>query len=258
MDRRITDLGKPYPKDVYHYTKLSNLFGIITEAGLVFHAGRFDTMNDPNDSVFLTRMENRRRCQTIEFEIFGEFGTGEIMPYLVSFSCDFDKSDMWRLYQADVCLHINPQVIYDYCKEKGCQYTRMDKVSYVEKMENEPDCRKKMQELSFCVAHGKSEYEAEVVFSFYKHKDFAVENEWRLACFDQDEICSDVKIRGFKYDILSYYREIYLPKNCLTGITILKHRDESFSRLSNKIQEILSQYNYPSVEINKTNTAEFR
>lgn len=258
MDKRIKDLGKPYPKDVYHYTKLSNIFGIITQDGLVFHAGRFDTMNDPNDSVFLSNMENRRRCQSEEWEIFGDFGTGEVMPYLVSFSCDSDKSVMWRLYEANVCLHINPHTVYEYCKTKGCQYTRMDKVSYVEKIEENPDCRNKMESLSKCIAHGQAEYEAEVCFSFCKHKDFSVENEWRLACFDRDKICSDVKIRGFKYDALSYYREIYLPKECLTGITLLTYNDKAFSQLSNQIEDILKQYDYSSVDIKRTNTAEFR
>ena len=258
MDKKIYDLGKPYSTDVYHYTKLSNLFSIITKDGIVFHAGRFDTMNDPNDSVLITNMENERRCQSFECDTFGEFGTGEVMPFLISFSCDCDKAVMWRLYNADVCLHINPQSIYNFCKTKGCQYPRMDKVSYVENMEDNPDCRNIMQSLSSCVAHGHAEYEAEVRFSFCKHKDFFVENEWRLACFDKDEICSDVKIKGFKYNTPSYYREIYLPKECLTGITILTYNDEAFSQLSYQIEDMLNKYHYSSIEIRKTKTAEFR
>ena len=86
MDKKIYDLGKPYSTDVYHYTKLSNLFSIITKDGIIFHAGRFDTMNDPNDSVLITNMENERRCQSFEYDTFGEFGTGEVMPFLISFS----------------------------------------------------------------------------------------------------------------------------------------------------------------------------
>ena len=83
IDKQIRDLGEPYDKDVFHYTKLSNLFRIITEEGIVFHAGRYDSMNDPNDSMYLTYLENQKRFQDGTFELFGDFGVEDINAYLV-------------------------------------------------------------------------------------------------------------------------------------------------------------------------------
>lgn len=76
--RRIPNLGELHDKDVFHYTKLSKLFGIITADGIVFHAGRYDSMNDSNDSMYLTYLENQKRFQNGTFEIFGNFGVEDI------------------------------------------------------------------------------------------------------------------------------------------------------------------------------------
>lgn len=258
--RQIPNLGEPYDKDVFHYTKLSNLFGIITAEGLVFHAGRYDSMNDPNDSMYLTCLENQKRFQDGTFEIFGNFGVDDINAYLVSFSCNQDNPLMWRLYDADISLHVNPSIIHDYCVKSKCMHTRMGNISYVDKPQDVPNVRELM-----CRSENEPknkeqlEFEVCVALSFGKHKEFSVENEWRIACFDDDgDIWSKVKAKGVRYGSLWLYRELRLPKESLTGITIRAYNDNVFSRLSNQIEDILKQYDYSSVEIIRTKTVEFR
>ena len=182
----IKDLGKPHDSEVYHYTKLENLFKIITEKGLVFHASRFDVMNDPEDTKFQNNYINKLLEDNGLIQILGEFGSGEASPFIVSFSCSKDDAMMWRLYDADVFLHIDTKIIYDYCENKACKHTFMGKVTYGEIVKGSKADLKINEVLN--ARTDQRDFEADVYLSLYKHQDFEKEDEWRLMCFGKDEI----------------------------------------------------------------------
>ena len=262
IDKQIRDLGEPYDKDVFHYTKMSNLFRIITEEGIVFHAGRYDSMNDPNDSMYLTYLENQKRFQDGTFELFGDFCVEDINAYLVSFSCNQDNSLMWRLYDADICLHVNPSIIHEHCIKSNCVHTHMGNISYVDKPQDVPNVRELMCRSEKEPKNKEQlEFEACVALSFGKHKDFSAENEWRIACFDDDgDIWSKVMEKGVRYGSLWLYRELRLPKDCLTAITIRTYDKELFANLCDQISIVLNEYAYPITknDIYRTKTAQLR
>lgn len=246
---------------VYHYTKLANLFNILTDKDILFHAGRYDVMNDPEDSVFQSRRFKQKRYESGEFEIFGEYGTDDISAYLVSFSRAGDDALMWRLYNAEVCLHIDSSKVLQHCKKLGCEHTYMNKVDYSEHLKQNSKAIKAVNEAAWLIrGREDKELESEIYMSFYKPKDFRVEKEWRIACFDEDPICSRIKCKGERYGLLALYREVHLPKECLQGITLRTYSNETFEILSNQIyvQQKESGYNLDYNDIIKTETAAVR
>lgn len=253
----IEDLGIPVG-EVFHYTKLENLSKIITPEGIIFHAGRYDAMNDPTDSEFLTNNINRLRCKSGLMDIIGEFGGDDICSFLVSFCREGDNPLMWRLYNAEVCLQLDSNAIYEHSKAKGCEHTHMSTVIYSEKIESDSNVFRKMQEsLNLPKFMEQKEYEAQVYASFYKHPHFSVEKEWRIACFGKDPICSEVKTKDERYGVINFYREIWLPRECLKGIIIRSYDRDMKLVLSRQIEFWLKECGYPegSINIQFTQTA---
>lgn len=245
---------------VYHYTKLSSLFKIITDQGLLFHAGRYDVMNDLEDSTFQSSRFRHQRIESGEFDLFGEFGKDDISAYLVSFSRAPDDALLWRLYNAEVCLHIDSDKVLEFCKKEKCEHTYMNEINYTERLSDEAN--KAVNDSARMIkGREEKEFEADIYMSFNKAKDFVVEKEWRIACYDKDTICSKVKCKGERYGLMYLYREISIPKECLTGITLRTYSQNKYETLSKQIflqqKELGYQLDYYN-DITKTKTAAVR
>lgn len=123
----ITNIGRS-SGIVFHYTKLANITSIIGHEKIIFRAGRYDVMNDPYDSTYAASKINKTFWeQGMEPPI--DTNVYDITPYLVSFCTKEDEPLMWRLYDAEVALHIDSRVILKACKKSSHRFY-MNKVSY--------------------------------------------------------------------------------------------------------------------------------
>ncbi len=268
----IKDIGKSCGT-VYHYTKLQSAIGIIRKEGIVLHAGRYDAMNDPEDSVYgaLTTVKDLG----IEVaEQIADIDTYNISPYLVSFCKENDLPLMWRLYDAEITLHIDSEKIMEYC-QKSSKNMYMNSVDYVP----QEKVSKRVYEL-FPISKKifpseELDFEAKVKSSFIKPDDFTCEQEWRIACFDDyntmddnscpnkldgDTVASEIKVKSTRLDVISFYRELKFPKECLIGITIRAYEENNFWNIRSKLRIWLAQsgYDLNRLPIYKTKTHRVR
>lgn len=258
---------------VYHYTKLESAVGIIKEEGIIFHAGRYDAMNDPNDSIY--------GAKTIEKELGHEMAyiladpyTCNITSYLVSFCREDDQPLMWRLYDAEVMLHIDSNIVKANFEDKSKRML-MGNVDYLSQEEVSKKVVELFQEANHYFNNPELEFAAKAKTSFIKVNDFECEQEWRVAWFDDfdsiddysdfarlkgDDIASEIKIKGKRYDGLSFYRELKFPKDCLKGITIRAYDDNVFEMIRMQLRTWLAQcgYDIKKIEIKKTRTHKVR
>lgn len=270
LDMQIKNIGNSCGI-VYHYTKLANATNIITKDGIVFRASRYDSMNDPNDSIYGALSAEKEMGCEIANAVTDTY-IYNISPYIVSFCQKDDMPLMWRLYEAEITLHIDSRVIKNYCLTMSNRVL-MKKVEYF----TQDQCAKKMFEI-FKAANNsfnnqELDFAAKANASFIKPKDFDCEKEWRIAWFDDYDIldknadmnnlCSDnknfiseIKSKESKYGKLAFFRELTFPKECFKGVTIRAYRNSVFEIIRMQLITWLAQsgYDMNSIEIYKTNT----
>lgn len=261
----IKDIGKS-SGTVYHYTKLTNLTSIITKDGIIFHAGRYDTMNDPQDSIYGISIPEKMLKEWVTAVM--EPNIYDISPYIVSFCKDNDKAFMWRLYDAEVTLHIDSEIVRKHSLKRS-KRIMMDDVAYLQEDEIADKVIKMFSDSKQGKTVREKDFNAKAKASFIKCVDFREENEWRIAWFDcydsidndadrndlkGDKIASSIKSKGIKYGCFSFYRELKFPKECLKGITLRIYDVNRRNHIWLQLRTWLASCGYDITKINIDDT----
>lgn len=261
-----------YKDIVYHYTSLESALSIISKERVVLRAGRYDAMNDPDDSTYGITMSNKvlggeLADATIDTYLY------DMSPYLVSFCKENDMPLMWRLYNAQVTLHIDTKVINEAFKENS--NIIMDDVEYLPQDEAAMKVFDLFSEARKYFGRNKFSQEARVKSSFIKSDDFECEKEWRVVWIenfdsfddnaeakglDGDDVASEIKVKGARYGAISFYRELKFPKESLVGITVKTHDNEDFLRIYIQLRLWLIKcgYDINKIDIQQTKTQRVR
>ncbi len=246
--------------NVYHYTTLEALKGILQPKNLCFWASRYDTMNDPTDYIYAKEKVIPVIKQLIE-ENKDKFTEKErediaIHPYILS-TCELeDDINMWRFYRAEVMLELD----WDLLKAcHGNEYT-MKKCEYV----NDSNIYQKFADLFN--EHEQSDnfpniaYEVAVVI---KHEAYKNENEYRIFKYDAETFCIsgspdkihdgeipfDVKVKCVRNGDYVLYKEFQFRKKVLKGITVKCIDERKANSIIQHIKLILLQNKYDLTKI---------
>ena len=263
---------------LYHYTTLEALLGIIQKNQLCFWGSRYDTMNDPTDFIyardhcskfFHSRLKSEETNYNIE-------NLKKIIPYIVSFSKKKDDFNMWRLYHAEVAIVLNGKVIEEKCQNKT---TRIKEVRYATLEEGEKAISKQKPLIVVCdilttemEKQGKKlcgydlvEFGYLEAYPFVKDEAYEIEEEVRLVHLDnpkhtvKSEEESNIKCRGIRNGMLLLYKEFILPKEALKKIIIRTHDIEYFQKIKEQLRIVLLDRGFNSkVSIEQTKTPQFR
>ncbi|MDE6012204.1 MAG: DUF2971 domain-containing protein [Prevotella sp.] len=222
---------------VYHYTALTNLENILREDGVKLWATRYGFLNDKREFVWANQViqPELEKIAKQNGEVFDP--ERRVHPYILSF-CDVENDPvMWRLYGNDgagVCLtfDINEMGIH---KEKMMAHMA---VVYT----NESNLREAIESAHRIYqqedANVKFADDYREVAAFIKHKDYEIEQEYRVVKFVGDGFCSEYdptkesncEIKDLEYseeikfrprgNMLIPYVEIMLPKTSLKEVHI--------------------------------------
>lgn len=253
---------------VYHYTVLENLETILTDDGVNLWATRYGFLNDKLEFVW-AKNKIQPELEKIAKENGEVFDPDhQVHPYIVSFAEFEEDLTMWKLYGNDgkgACLtfdidemDIRPERLMAhmavvYTDESNLRET----IEFAHRiyLENNANTR---------VADNYRE-----VSAFIKHKDYEIEQEYRLVQFACDGFCceydatkeenckmkdfaeysKDIKFRK-RGGMLIPYLEITLPKASLKKVCIGYDCDSA--RAEKSIELLANLRGYDNVEITKS------
>lgn len=246
--------------NVYHYTTLEALKGILQPDNLCFWASRYDTMNDPTDYIYAEEKIIPVLKQSIEknTDKFTEKETEDITihPYILS-TCELkDDINMWRFYRAEVMLELD----WDLLKAcYGNEYT-MKKCEYA----NDSNIHQKFADLFN--EHEQSDNilnNAYEVAAVIKHEAYKNENEYRIFKYDAKTFCTlgspddiydgeipfGVKVKCVRNGDYVLYKEFLFCKRILKSITIKCIDERKANSIIQHIKLILLQNKYDLTKI---------
>lgn len=255
---------------IFHYTSLDAAVKILTEVDKIrFMGTRFDSMNDPTDCEYAKNVVLPRIQKTIdEMDDLSEQDKeeGEVFPYIVSFSYKEDDFNMWRMYNAEVALEFDYDVIKEIIeKDRSDQFIFFEKCKYPE---NEDAIHTEFLSTLRTLNQGQGfRMAANQALAFIKRPEFRNENEIRLVAYDNDgsvfssgcfidcEIPQNIGVKMVRNGDLVLYKEFLLPKIALTGIILNCNSEEHYKMLKSHLQLYLHNKNYSTtIEIRKTQT----
>lgn len=262
--------------DLYHYTSLNALTGILQPDNLCFWGTRYDNLNDPAEQilaeqVILPKLRTSLKGTKYESEIRdGE--SNKAYPYIVSFSKKKDHLDMWRLYNAEVALVVDLDTLQ--LEENGKLKYIVQEIKYVS---NEDEIHKAAETILASSAQTDDVEDTFYTFAFpfIKHEQYSTEAEVRLVSADYDgftctakehgeanitdeEIPEGVKCRGVRNNMLILYKEFKIPKQALKKLVIRSYGDGHFQKLKKQIQLLLISNGYPvEIPIERTTSVRF-
>ena len=252
--------------NIYHYTTMDALKGIIQNDSLCFWGSRYDSMNDPRDytyarDIILPRIKRNVESEKLISKEEKEFT--EEYPYIVSFSKAKDDELMWRLYHAEVALELDRNIIKRELKKQkefilfhDCIYPKEHEIAE-----------------AFIKLYNKLNYDANVLdkaqetVSLIKHHSFNIEKEVRMVKFDyktfvanhkggiiDTEIPVDVGIKSIKNGDFVFYKKFFLPKNSLKGIIVRSYNRGRFERIEKHIKlfMLMNKYSLSNIEVVQT------
>lgn len=264
--------------NLYHYTSLEAATKIISKGCLEFHGSRYDCMNDPTDYVFardeiipklkVSLQESKAQNAIVPF------------PYILSFCKSDDNFLMWRLYNAEVSLVLNSELLPFNEWNNWNNKQISDIVSYGDvKYSNDKSIGKDSIGL-FNSAKNRTDNEIDDfylnVIPFIKHEAYSMENEYRLVKVDylsltakykedakdkcemqRHELTHDIKIRDIKNGDIRFYKKFKLPKESLVGIIIHTFDKEMFESIKKHLQLWLANNDYDLNNIKITQTISY-
>ena len=262
--------------NIYHYTSLDALTKILHKDHICFWGTRYDSMNDPTDSIYIKDVVLPLIKDAVEDAGLDDYDKdeSEAFPYIVSFSREEDDFHMWRMYKADVALVFNREKITEYVDaDSGPSFIYFEDCEYPE---DEDDLHRKFIEKLNTLNKGQGMMlAAHHTVAFIKRKEFKNENEVRLVTFDHDgaysigikdgepeliegEIPVNVGVKAIRDKDLVLYKEFHLPKETLVGIIINSNNDTHYEKLRLHIRLWLLQQGYRhNVYITKTESGNF-
>lgn len=253
---------------IYHYTSLDAAIKILQKEHICFWGTRYDSMNDPTDSIYARDVVIPLFKRTIEESNLDDYDKddSEAFSYIVSFSQKEDDFYMWRTYKADVALEFNRDIIKEYIdKDKSPSFIYFDDCDYPE--DEEGLHRAFIDKLNTLNQGQGAMLAARHAVAFIKRPEFKDENEVRLVTFDHEgmsisedhciehEIPDNVGVKMIRNKDLVLYKEFHLPKNALTGIIINTNGDEHYKSVKKHIELWLLQQGYKhDIKIRRTRT----
>lgn len=246
--------------NVYHYTTLEALKGILQPDNLCFWASRYDTMNDPTDYVYAKEKVIPVLKQWIEKnkDKFTEKEREDIAihPYILS-TCELkDDINMWRFYRAEVMLELDWDLLKacygnDYIVGE-CRYVNDNNIhqTFADTFNQHEQCDTLLTDC----------YE---VSALIKHEAYKAENEYRIMKYDAEtfayldsgnncydgEIPSDIKIKCVRNGDYVLYKEFLFCKRILKSITIKCIDGRKANSIIQHIKLILLQNKYDLTKI---------
>lgn len=262
---------------VYHYTDMQAFVGIVggysehegVDTRLTFWGTRYDSMNDPLDYLFASQVVMPRIMESVvKMEELEEEESEDIIsyPYIVSFSEQRDSEFMWKHYNADICLELDPNCFSPWLEENGSIKAFWDKCEYAEEYEIDESFVKKWRESKVYLKNINDMARHACVY--IKRKAFEQEKEWRLYMTDcilphfrangnshEMEQPQNTKVKCVRDNDIILYKEFPLPGKALKGI-IVNDRDWShYQKVKKHIEVLLRKCGfYPEdISIKQTN-----
>lgn len=249
---------------LYHYTSLDAAVKIIQSDGLHFHGSRHDSMNDPYDCIYATNIiyPHLEEESGISIEDHIRF-----YPYVVSFSTEKDRLDMWRLYNAEVALVINWSSKATVLDKDVHDELYSRKVEYLNENEVYEKGKQMLSDFDFEYVNDVYAEWNNKVIPFIKHPDFKIEKEFRMVRFDYDgfimeydknantnktfemEMQKDIQIRDVKNGDIRFYKDFWIDKNHLKGIIVYAFDKDKFQSIKKHLQLWLQQCDYDTTKI---------
>lgn len=222
---------------LYHYTSLESAINIINYDKVansdffVMFASRADCLNDPSENKLGQGLMNDLK-----------------QPYIISFCKSQDNPVMWRLYNAKVQFHFDKNVLVEHFgKEQMLKTYAFKDVKYY-------DFRKGN---SFKHDMDKTDNPQLNVRPFSKFIDYQIENEWRIAVFDNTEE-EEVHVASEKYQMVRLSKRVWIPKNAVTKITIYEFDTDRCKAIMRQLKILLNKNGFKNVELQQTQCAVIR
>lgn len=269
--------------NLYHYTCFDALIGILKKDYLCFWGTRYDSMNDPTEVNYAKEIvlpalidslkKTDREWETKEVE--------DVYAYIVSFSQKEDDFNMWRLYNAEVALVIDPDALSEAkigtdggkYNELQSQIVSVKEVKYANdenvpqvavELFNDSDDRHETMVETFCCE----------VFPFIKNEAYNIEGEVRMVCLDytgatasynngeplivDTEIPRNVKCRGNRNGSILLYKEFWVKKEALQKIVVRTHDEDYFEKVKKQLRVLLVSNGYKAdLPIERTKSFKF-
>jgi hypothetical protein len=258
---------------LYHYTNIDAAINIIKN-GLCFWGFRYDSMNDPTDCLFASKMIMPQLIKELSEE--KKASRSNVYPYIVSFSTEKDSDIMWRLYHGEIALVIDSTKFPLDLWQKDGDFSDIifnDKVEYATE-DQVTDVAQTLYNRIHANIQNNHIFEWQLyVLPFIKHKSYEIEHEYRLTKIDYDsciavynpqssdnceiydcEVPHDVKCYGSQDGKLRLYKEFNLPKEALVGLIFYTFDDDKFHIQEQQFKLWLLQhhFNIQNITIEKT------
>lgn len=254
---------------VYHYTSLIAALNIINHDGLKFHASCYDNMEDPFDSGYgFAVAQEVLEKNGVDFIDMDDYNC---RPYVLSFCKKNDDFSMRRLYNAEVVLHIDSDMLLQESVEKSDKIKGGDVLYLTESQTTSFVTNAYEHVFRLTGEHEDLNFEAKAKCSFLKHPNYAIENEWRLSYFedfdltngnqresllaDSNNFVSEVKFK-VNNGKTRIYRELTFDSKCLRGITLFQHDISDIMKTRDTLETWLAKcgYEHDEVPIIRTKT----
>lgn len=245
----------PYPKDLYHYTDLEGMLGILENESLWFTDAQY--LNDPQEQRYFSWMvddyfkehKNKylsehskdallRLCNTpYSFQVNNGNGVQLARYFYFSLSQNEDDVGMWERYTGNVGYNLsinlrglldsfehsypNPVTVYHgrimYEREKQFKKFSDYIVDYIVEQES----RKNKSYFSFPLIDQEVQKRVRICMLFMKNPFFKSEQEYRvvLACDPYDDNQHFPFKCKKKSGLLVPYKEVNCPRSCIRSIT---------------------------------------
>lgn len=240
-----------------------------SKSELTFWGTRYDSLNDPQDFTFASKVVLPKMKKAIEQikELSEENSEDvEVFPYIVSFSERRDSDFMWEHYKADVCLELDDSCFSPWLEENGKIHAFWDKCEYAKEDDIDDTFFKKWKESKVYLNNLNDMTRHACVY--IKRKAFEQEREWRLYMADavlphsngnreliNMEQPQDVKFKCVRNKDIVLYKEFKLPAEALKGIIVNERDWNHFQKVKKHIEVLLRVKGfYPeNISIKQTN-----
>ena len=262
---------------VYHYTNMNAFVGIIggnnndsnTAANLTFWGTRYDSMNDPQDYIFASRVVLPKFKKAIEnMNSLTEEETEDVesFSYIVSFSENRDSEFMWKHYKAEICLELDSSLFSPWTAKEEKINGFWDKCEYAEESDIDDVFFEKWRKSKVYLKNLNDMARHACVY--IKRKAFEPEKEWRLYMADgalshfksNGESCKmeqpqDVKVKYIRDNDIIFYKEFVLPSQALKGIIVNDRDWDHFQKVKKHIEVLLRKRGFfpEDITIKQTN-----
>lgn len=250
--------------NLFHYTSIDALFGIVQKDGLHFRASRYDCMNDSEEYKWLYEPLKARIAKDqslLDDEVDNLY---EKFPYVISLSEKEDNDEMWNKYGANgngVCIVLNKDAIVAeanlHLKENWDIAMAVRYADEKTKMDTLAEVVDEYRNLGYGTANEQEEFEDEIYCSaFVKNKAlWEGEAEFRYARIRERGMEARFSAQGgeFTYpedkrditlrpDKTTPYLEMVFPLQVLDRIIVGPNLDaDGMEKIKNKLENTVSK-----------------